>query len=105
MVAVSQRQLLSTCNVASASEEISFLIILKFKQPHEARGLDSIINKGRDQFGEISGPQFSHLGVRLDPNIVLFCEEEVCCKRADCREVKGEFPFRSSSVLWYMRTR
>lgn len=52
--------------MASASEEIRFLIVLKFKQPHEALSYHSgqYSYRGRDQFGEISGPQFSHLSVR-----------------------------------------
>ena len=58
MVAVSQRRLLSTCNVASAPEEIRFLIILKFKQPHEARGLDSVVTEEEISLGRSLGLSF-----------------------------------------------
>lgn len=100
MVVISHRWLLSTCNVASASEELDFSFYLNSHMRLMATIPGHCSCRGRDHFGVISGPPFSHLQYeRLDPKIMLFCEDEACCVRADYREVKSDFPFRSS-VLW-----
>lgn len=61
MVAISHRWLLSTCNVASASEELgfSFYSHLNSHMKLVATNTGHCSYRGRDNFGEVAGPQFS----------------------------------------------